>query len=95
MTFRLDSWVPTALTASVGVKSFLAVEWRAKRAGFGVVGQFSEHEMWHVEHSDRPPPLTMGRQSLSSIALLLPLLAATTHAASEPTRPRGVGPDCT
>ncbi|KAF1978463.1 hypothetical protein BU23DRAFT_549898 [Bimuria novae-zelandiae CBS 107.79] len=35
----------------------------------------------------------MGRQALSSIALLLPLLTATANAASEAPRPRGVGPD--
>ncbi|KAF1953571.1 hypothetical protein CC80DRAFT_595768 [Byssothecium circinans] len=35
----------------------------------------------------------MGRKSLSSIALLLPLLTATANAASDPPRPRGVGPD--
>ncbi|KAF2444743.1 hypothetical protein P171DRAFT_431545 [Karstenula rhodostoma CBS 690.94] len=35
----------------------------------------------------------MGRQTLSSIAILLPLLTATANAASEAPRPRGVGPD--
>ncbi|KAF1933012.1 uncharacterized protein M421DRAFT_416614 [Didymella exigua CBS 183.55] len=35
----------------------------------------------------------MGRQTLSSIALLLPLLASTANSASEPPRPRGVGPE--
>ncbi len=36
----------------------------------------------------------MGRQHISSLALLLPVLASTTYAASDPPRPRGVGPDC-
>ncbi|KAF2644784.1 hypothetical protein P280DRAFT_466056 [Massarina eburnea CBS 473.64] len=35
----------------------------------------------------------MGRQSLSSLAILLPLLTATANAASDVPRPRGVGPD--
>ncbi|KAL5394901.1 hypothetical protein PMIN06_005678 [Paraphaeosphaeria minitans] len=35
----------------------------------------------------------MGRQTLPSIAILLPLLAAIANAASEAPRPRGVGPD--
>lgn len=36
----------------------------------------------------------MGGKTLSSVALLLPLLTATANAASDPPRPRGVGPDC-
>ncbi|KAH7400996.1 glucosidase II beta subunit-like protein-domain-containing protein [Phaeosphaeria sp. MPI-PUGE-AT-0046c] len=35
----------------------------------------------------------MGRQHISSLALLLPVLAGTTHAASEAARPRGVSPE--
>ncbi|KAH8707104.1 glucosidase II beta subunit-like-domain-containing protein [Phaeosphaeriaceae sp. PMI808] len=35
----------------------------------------------------------MGRQHISSLALLLPVLAGTVNAASEPARPRGVGPE--
>ncbi|KAH9865909.1 hypothetical protein IAQ61_008645 [Plenodomus lingam] len=35
----------------------------------------------------------MGKRHVTSIALLLPVLAATSHAASEPSRPRGVGPE--
>ncbi|KAF2852754.1 hypothetical protein T440DRAFT_419638 [Plenodomus tracheiphilus IPT5] len=35
----------------------------------------------------------MGRRHVNSIALLLPVLAATSNAASEPARPRGVGPE--
>ncbi|KAH9872128.1 hypothetical protein J1614_006390 [Plenodomus biglobosus] len=35
----------------------------------------------------------MGRRHVNSIALLLPVLAATSNAASEPSRPRGVGPE--
>ncbi|KAJ4349728.1 uncharacterized protein N0V89_008346 [Didymosphaeria variabile] len=35
----------------------------------------------------------MGRQALSSIAILLPLITATANAVSEAPRPRGVGPD--
>jgi hypothetical protein len=36
----------------------------------------------------------MGKQRISSLALLLPVLAGTANAASEPSRPRGVGPEC-
>lgn len=36
----------------------------------------------------------MGRQHVSSLALLLPVLAATSNAASEAARPRGVSPEC-
>ncbi|KAF2027411.1 hypothetical protein EK21DRAFT_72061 [Setomelanomma holmii] len=35
----------------------------------------------------------MGRKHTASIALLLPLLASTSNAASDPPRPRGVGPE--
>ncbi|KAI8936759.1 hypothetical protein NX059_006006 [Plenodomus lindquistii] len=35
----------------------------------------------------------MGKKHVNSIALLLPVLAATSNAASEPARPRGVGPE--
>ncbi|PVI06054.1 glucosidase 2 subunit beta precursor [Periconia macrospinosa] len=35
----------------------------------------------------------MGGKTLSSVALLLPLLTATANAASDPPRPRGVGPE--
>ncbi|KAF2133547.1 hypothetical protein P153DRAFT_363720 [Dothidotthia symphoricarpi CBS 119687] len=37
--------------------------------------------------------MKMGRQHLSSLALLLPILASTTNAASDAARPRGVGPE--
>ena len=40
-------------------------------------------------------PAKMGGKTLSSVALLLPLLTATANAASDPPRPRGVGPECT
>ena len=36
----------------------------------------------------------MGRKHVSSLAFILPLLASTADAASEPARPRGVGPEC-
>ncbi|KAF1842624.1 glucosidase 2 subunit beta precursor [Cucurbitaria berberidis CBS 394.84] len=35
----------------------------------------------------------MGRRHISSLALLLPVLASTANAASDPPRPRGVGPE--
>ncbi|KAH7356217.1 glucosidase II beta subunit-like-domain-containing protein [Pyrenochaeta sp. MPI-SDFR-AT-0127] len=35
----------------------------------------------------------MGRRHISTLAFLLPVLSSTTNAASEPPRPRGVGPD--
>lgn len=41
-----------------------------------------------------PERINMGRQHVSSLALLLPVLASTANAASEPSRPRGVGPEC-
>lgn len=36
----------------------------------------------------------MGRRHISSLALLLPVLASTTNAVADAPRPRGVGPDC-
>jgi hypothetical protein len=42
-----------------------------------------------------PKHVDMGRQHVSSLALLLPVLASAANAASEPSRPRGVGPECT
>lgn len=56
--------------------------------------------MWHlnqvgVSNSNSSHQVeNMGRKHVSSFALILPLLASTVDAASDPARPRGVAPEC-
>jgi hypothetical protein len=53
--------------------------------------------IWSILEPQAPIALSifkMGRKHVSSLALILPLLASTADAASDPARPRGVGPDC-
>jgi hypothetical protein len=53
---------------------------------------------FQLSKSFKPPiaftTLKMGRKHVSSLAFILPILASTVDAASDPARPRGVGPEC-
>jgi ribose 1,5-bisphosphokinase PhnN len=77
---------------------------RLAKPGRHVIGRINSRVQRNRHVFDQPshvssfncsyPYTKMGRKHTASLALLLPVLANTANAASESSRPRGVGPEC-